>query len=114
MPEGANLPAEPLPFALASQYTSRVEYELDLPVAAGTITLDFGTLPAAGAKAIMVLYDAQASAAPVEFSFNASATPLELSQGGFIILASPTPVAGVTSMSVDHTTTGHLRIWILG
>lgn len=114
MPEGTNLPTEPIPFALASQYTSRVEYELDLPVAAGTIPLDFGTLPVAGAKAIMVLYDTQASAAPVNIAFNSSLTPLELSQGGFMIIASPTPVAGVVSMAVAHTTTGHLRIWILG
>jgi hypothetical protein len=114
MPEGANLPTEPLPFAIANQYDSRVEYELALPSSAGTKELDFGTLPTAGCKAILVIYDAQVSAAPVSIAFNSSLTPIELSTGGFIVYASPTPSVGITEMSVAYTTSGKLRIWILG
>lgn len=114
LPEGPNLPAEPLPFALASQYNSRVEYELDMPAAAGTISLDFGTMPAEGCKAILVTYEPLSSAAPVQITFNDASVPLELTQGGFLVFASPKPVAGITSMTVAHTTAGKLRVWILG
>lgn len=114
MPEGANLPTEPLPFSIANQYDSRVEYELALPSSSGTKELDFGTLPSAGCKALLVIYDAQTGAAPVNISFNESATPVELSAGGFIVFASPNPSTGITGMSVAYTTSGKLRIWILG
>lgn len=114
MPEGANLPTEPLPFSIANQYDSRVEYELALPSATGTKELDFGTLPSTGCKALIIIYDAQTGAAPVHIAFNDSLTPVELSAGGFIVLASPNPSTGITGMSVAHTTSGKLRIWILG
>lgn len=114
LPEGPNLPTKPIPFALSNTFKSRVEYELNLPAGGGTMPLDFGTLPAEGCKAVAVLYDPLQSAAPVQLYFNTSVTPLELTQGGFLVYGSPSPVAGITSLTAEHTTVGKLRIWILG
>lgn len=113
-PEGDDLVGEPIPFLASGQYDSQAEYVLDLPNAVATLSIDFGTIPAAGAKMVAIKYDARTGAAPVQFTFNGGADLLEVSTGGFVVYFSPTPVAGITGLSLSHTTSGKIRIWILG
>lgn len=114
LPGAPGLPAEPLPFGLSAAYDSKAEFEFNLPVGSGTQTVNFGTMPAAGVKAMLVVYEPKVGAPVVMVTLNGANQPIELSQGGCLLLASPVPVAGVTSMSLGYTGAGRVRVWLLG
>lgn len=114
LPGGPTLPVEPLPFGLSASFESKAEYELNLSSTAGSQAVPFGTIPAAGVKALLVTYDPVVAAPPVQLTLNGSSVPLELSTGGFLLLASPTPVAGVISLAIAHTAAARVRVWLLG
>lgn len=113
VPGALGLPADALPFGLSGSYDSKAEYELNF-AAAATQVVNFGTLPAAGAKALLVVYEQKTGAPPITLTLNGSATPLELATGGFLMLGSPAPVAGVTALSVVATAACRVRVWLLG
>lgn len=114
LPGSPELPADPLPFGLSSQYDSKAEYELNLPAGPGTQTVDFGTMPVAGVKAMLLVYEAKVAAPAIMVKVNGSVTGIEVTTGGSMLIASPAPVAGVTSLSIAYTGAGRVRVWLLG
>jgi hypothetical protein len=38
----------------------------------------------------------------------------EVTTGGFFVFGSPSPVAGITSLSIAYTGAGRVRVWLLG
>ncbi len=113
LPGAPGLPVDALPFGLSASYNSKAEYEFNL-VGAGSQTVNFGTIPVVGAKALLVVYEVKASAPPVLVTLNGGVTPIEIAQGGFFVLGSPVPVAGLTSMTIAYTGAGRIRVWLLG
>lgn len=114
-----NLPSDdgqdlaPIQYSFSGSVNSAVEYKLDL-VGSGTKTLDFGTAPAAGAKFILVKVELGQGVAPVMVRPNGGTVAEEVSAGGAKMLCSPSPVAGITSMTLEYTTNASVRVWVLG
>ena len=103
------------PYSVQSSFDSNADYRLVLP-GAGTISVSFGTIAAAGVKALLVEVEADTSptAAPVNFVINGGDEPIEISPGGFLAFSSPKPVAGITSLDVTATAAAVVKIWLLG
>jgi hypothetical protein len=114
IPADGTLPPDPIPFNGAGAFDSKQESVLNLPAGAGSTDVAFGTAPAAGVKGLFIRYDPVAGAPPVQLVINGSATPIELSSGGFVAYFSPTPAAGITSLTITRTAAAVLRIWVLG
>lgn len=114
LPGAPGLPADPLPINLSSQYDSKSEFEYNLPASAGSQSVHFGTMPAAGAKAVLVVYEPKTAAPPIALTVNGGNSPIEVSQGGLFLIGSPSPVAGITSLSIAYTGAGRVRVWLLG
>ena len=112
-PEGMEMRGEPIAFSTQGQFDSRVNYVLDLPHGAGAQEIDFGTIPDAGAKMLVVKYDHRVAAMPIRLMLNNSAEHIEVASGGFLVYVNPIPNAGITSLSLSHTTAGRVRIWIV-
>lgn len=92
-------------------------------LAAGTLTVlgasttpvPFGTTPAAGAKAVQLEYLADAvNLQPIQVTFNGGTDQMEISPGGSITYHNPNPVAGLTGMTLAHTTNGTVNYRVLG
>lgn len=98
----------------SGSFTHKVESELVLP-ASGTRVIDFGTIPSTGAKLVMVEYPLTTVAdAPINLLLNGGIVGIPLSPGGGAILSSPTPTgAGITALSIVHTTTGTVKVTLL-
>lgn len=113
LPGTPGLPDQAIPVNVTGQYTKKAEFEYDFTGAA-TITVNMGNIIAPGARLVIVMQEAVASAASILVKHNASATAIEVSPGGFIIWSNPTPAAGLTAMTFDHTAVGRVKIWVLG
>lgn len=113
LPGTPGLASSALPFLFSGDYENKADFEYKW-TGSGSQAVNLGSLPAAGAKGMLIYYEPSSSSAPVALSFNSSATPIELSAGGFIAMASPVPVAGITALTITRTTSGRLRIWLLG
>lgn len=100
-----------VPFGLSNSFTSLLDTKLNLS-GTSTTTVPFGSV--AAAKLLLVEFEAAQGAQPVQLSFNGGTDELELSPGGILLLASPTPQAGVTALTVAHTSAATVRIRILG
>lgn len=114
LPGSPELPAQPLPFGLSAQYDSKSEFEYNLPSGSGSQVVNFGTMPAGGAKAVLVQYEPKTAAPVVLLTVNGGDQPIELSNGGFLAIGSPSPAAGITAMSIAYTGAGRIRVWLLG
>lgn len=115
LPGAPGLPVDSLPFGMFSMYDSKANFEYLLPDTTGTQVVDFGTVPAAGVKFMLLTYESAADSPPVVLvTVNAGSHPIELSHGGFLCIGSPSPAAGITSMSLDYTGEGKVRVWLLG
>ncbi len=123
LPGVPGLPAEPLPFGVIGEYNSKSEFEYVFPSSpSGTQAVNFGTMPAAGAKLVLITYNypgdvteaVALASTPVEITLNASLTPIELSSGGVFMHVSPDPSAGITSASITYSSEGKVRVWLLG
>jgi len=113
LPGAPGLPADPLPFGIVGDYASKASFEYVLPAAPGTVVVDFGTMPTAGAKALLVTYE-EGGFDVIDLKTNGSSTPQELSPGGFLALGSPDPTVGITELTIEYTGTGVVRVWLLG
>lgn len=115
-----NLPADegqdptPVQYNYSGTVGSVVRYKLDLTDAPSTQVLDFGTIPLAGAKVVMVMLDAGQAVAPILVKVNAESVGEEVSAGGCKFFCSPQPTAGITGLSIDYTASCTVRVWILG
>ena len=114
LPGTPGLPIDPIAFQAALQYNSKAEYEYNLPAGSGTQVVNFGTMPAAGAKAVLLYYEPLQAAPVVAVTINGGNQPLELSNGGFLSFCSPVPAAGITAMTLAYTGAGRVRVWLLG
>lgn len=108
-PPDSGQPAAVRAVSQSGTFTSKQEAELVL-VGAGTHVVDFGTV--AKAKAILVDVHAD-SVAPVGLIFNGGAEQIELSPGGSMQINSPTPGAGITSLSIVHTDNAFVDVYVL-
>lgn len=114
LPGTPGLPVDAIVFSMAAQYDSKAEFEYNLPSGSGTKVVDFGTMPALGAKAIVVHYEPLAAGPVIALTINGGTQPLELTPGGMFVFASPTPAVGITAMTLAFTAAGRLRVWLLG
>ena len=115
LPVDPGQPNSSAPFSVVDNFESRVDYELNY-TGSSTEILSLGTMPAAGAKAIVLELEFGATVAPINLRFNGggSSGQVEVSPGGFFVLASPVPAIGVTAISIVHTTAVKIRLRILG
>jgi hypothetical protein len=113
LPGTPGLPPDHIPFGVSNQYGSKSDFEFEL-TGTGTKTVNFGTMPAAGVKGLLVVYEQSTSSPIILLTVNGGSSPIELSSGGFLALGSPTPATGVTSLSIAYTGAGRVRIWLLG
>lgn len=100
-----------IPFGLSGSFTSVLDTRLAL-VGADTTVVPFGSVT--NAKLLLVEYEAAQGAAPVNLLVNGGTDDLELSPGGFLLLASPTPQAGWAGLSIVRTTDAVIRVRLLG
>jgi len=115
LPEAPGLVATTIPFGVIGQFDSRVCADYAFPASSGTQTVDFGTLPdPEGAKCVFVTYEAGSGETDISVTINGANQPLPLSPGGFLLFASPSPTAGITSMALAYTGMGQVRVWLLG
>jgi hypothetical protein len=110
----ANLP---IAFSGSGQFTSRPADVLNL-TGTGTEPLNLGTIPAAGAKAVLIEVDPDTNPptkTPVIIKVNGSATGgIEIAPGGCALIHNPSPVAGITALDAVYTSANVVRYWILG
>ncbi len=111
-PGGANAP---IAISFANQFNQIVAETLVI-AGAGTKTLDLSALNGgAGATCLVVKVDsAAAGIPPVNLEFNAGTQKVEVSPGGFMVIGDPSPVAGITSLSIVTTGAATVRVWALG
>lgn len=112
-PADAPLPADPIPLTASGSFDSEASAVYKFS-AAGTKAVDMGTLPAAGAKGLLVKVDAQLEAVTVDLTVNGGDEPLQLSAGGMLLYFNPSPVEGITSLSLAYGGACTVRIWVLG
>lgn len=114
LPPDDGQPAAIRDLLASGSFTHKVESELVLPTS-GTRVVSFGTIPASGAKLVMLEYPVTTVAdAEINLLINGSVTPFPISPGGGVILSSPTPGgSGITSLSIVHTTTGTVKVTLL-
>jgi hypothetical protein len=111
LPIDPGQPNSPIPFSVTDSFTARADLELNYTGSA-TETVNLGTPEVEGLKVLVIELDADPVAAPIKLRFNGgdAAGALEVSPGGFAVLGSPTPVAGVVSLTVTHTTDVKVRL----
>lgn len=113
VPPDEGAPPAPVQFGIVAQCQSEEGGRLVL-TGSGTKVVSFGTVGSPGAKLVLIEYLTGTAAAPLELAFNSSSTPLELSPGGFLAYGSPTPQAGITSLTITYTSDCTLRVRLLG
>jgi hypothetical protein len=113
LPPDTGQPAATVPFGGSGQFIHKQHSRLEL-TGSGTKVVDFGTIPATGAKGVLVEVEPSATAAPVELQLNGSVTgAVEVSPGGAFAIYNPVPVSGLTDLTVVHTTDVTVNIWLL-
>lgn len=115
VPLDAGIPEEMLSVLFSSAYDQYCLSKMDL-VSAGTKSVPFGNLGAPGAKLVLIKVDASPTAAPIQLRWNGGAAlgQQELAPGGFLILGSNVPVAGMTSLDIVFTTNVTVRVLVFG
>lgn len=108
-----SLPQDPIPFNFSGSLIALASGILNIS-GAGTTSFPFGGAPAAGAKGILIRYDAQAGALAAQLALNGSITPIELTPGGFFVYFNAAPAAGITTAAITVTAACQIRFWILG
>ncbi len=115
-PPDSGLPNVDITFSASGNFKSRPADILEL-TGTGSKSVNFGTVPIAGAKAILIEVDADSTGlkTPVLVKVNSSVTgKIEIAPGGFVAICNPVPVAGISALDIEHTSDNTVRIWILG
>ena len=112
LPADASLPPDSIPVNGSGTFVPKLIATL-IATGAGTTPIPFGSVITPGAKFLMIEVDG-VTLAPVMVSLNGATPGLEIAPGGFLILSSPAPAAGVTSGGITTTGAATIRIWILG
>jgi hypothetical protein len=113
LPGDNGLPPDPIPFQGNGSFTSLAEAVLTLS-GSGTKALSLGSIPAAGCLAILIKVDPNTGGQPVYVTVNGASQPIEISPGGGFLYFNPTPVLGVTTISVAYASNCVVRAWALG
>lgn len=114
LPVDPGQPNSIVAFSLADQFNHKVDYEFSYTGSA-TESVSLGTL-ASGAKAIVLEFDFDPAADPINIRFNGggSSGQMEISSGGFYVFGSPAPSSGITTLDIVHTTDVKVRLRVLG
>lgn len=112
-PPDEGQPAASAPFGFSGAYTSIADTKLVM-VGSGSQAVPFGTVGSPGAKAMIVEFEAVQGAAAVQLRINGGTDSLELSPGGFLVYASPTPAVGITALTILRTTDATIRVRLFG
>ena len=106
----------PLLASLSATYGSRVDYRLEL-TGSGNKTLNLGTIGPTGTKCLFITVDADPTpgVTPVLISLNSATPGIEISQGGFLVLGSPSPTSsGVLSVALSYSSNVAVNVWAFG
>lgn len=111
LPVDPGQPNSAIPFGITDSFSAKADLELSYTGSA-TETVTLGTVSSAGLKGLLLELDTGTSVAPVYVRFNGGdvASKLELSPGGFLAYGSPTPLTGIVSFTVTHTTDCKIRM----
>lgn len=101
----------PIPFQSSGNYTTR-DGGLFTLTGSGTQVVDFGTV--AKAKALLILVGTGAGAAEIGVKLNGQTTATPITPGGGMVLWSPTPDTGISSISIDYTSDIVVQVVALG
>ncbi len=113
-PADASLPADAIALTGAGSFDHEASAVLKL-TGTGTKTVDMGTIPSAGAKALLVKVDANSvPGLTVLVAINGGTQPVEIAAGGFLFLSNPVPASGVATVSLTHSGSCTVRVWALG
>lgn len=94
---------------VSGNFSSKSDDKYEL-VGAVTKAIDFGSVGAAGAKAILVIYDQGLS--PVTLQIGAE--NLELKAGSSFLYLNTNPTTGITAANLISTVDASLRAFVLG
>lgn len=113
-PTDLGVPPEMVNIVFASNFDQFTWSKADL-VGSGTYAVGFGNILTA-AKMVLIKVDPSATAAPVNLRWNGAGASgeQEVSPGGFFVLGSGSPVAGLTSLNIVYTTNVTVRVLLLG
>ncbi len=113
LPGGPTLPNDPIPAQVSSNFDHQSEGRLVLS-GSGTKVVDLGTASSPGLKCLLVMVESSNIASPVEIRVNGSSTGgVEVSPGGFMAFGSPSPVTGITQLSIVYSSSVTVRFWAL-
>lgn len=119
-PPDVGVPPEPIPINFAGNY-KQIASSIQQLVGAGTKVIDFGSIGSPGALLVVVKVDATNAPpatppGPVNLQWNGggSSGEQEISPGGFLVIGSGAPSAGLIALSVIYTTNVTVRVWVLG
>ena len=103
-----------LDFSFTGQFSSKMTQKLELS-GTGTHAVGFGTIAAPGVKAVFLEYlnNAASGLQPVMLTVNGGTDDIEVSPGGCWIYCNPNAVAGITSLSIAHTSSATIRVTLL-
>jgi len=110
-PPDVNQQPVAIPFGGSGNYTALLDVRLVM-TGPGTEVVPFGTV--AGVKVMLIEYEMTTGAAPVQINVNGGTDDIELSPGGSWAYTSPTPVAGITAISIVRTADAVVRVRLLG
>ena len=113
LPGGPNLPNDPVQAQVSQNFESQVELRLSL-TGSGTKAVDVGSIGAPGAKMMFLMVEASTAGGSVVIRLNGEVTGgVQVSAGGFFMVASPTPTAGITEVDIVYTSSVTVRLWLL-
>jgi hypothetical protein len=108
-----SLPNDPIPFNFSGQFVALSSGVMNLTTA-GTYSIPFDGVPAAGAKGLLVRYDPQQGGLAAMLALNASLTPIELTPGSMFLYFDAAPGAGITAATLAITAACQIRFWVFG
>jgi hypothetical protein len=106
-----------VPVNYTTTYTRRSCHRYELSTS-GTQVVDLSSLPATGAKLLVLQVDADPSPAaqPVKVRVNGGTATgeTEIAAGGFYMLGNPAPAVGISDLSLVYTSSVKLWVWAFG
>lgn len=113
LPPDDGQPIAPVTKAQSLTFDSKDEKVYNL-TGSGSQTVDMGSIASPGCKAVLISVDSGASVQPVLAKFNGATQGIEISAGGFLLYANPTPAAGVTALILTYASACKVKVWALG
>ena len=111
LPSDPSLPGTPaIPFNFADSANAQGGGVFNV-TGSGSVVVPFSGI--AYAKAVLVRYDAQTGAQPITLALNGT-NPVSLPPGGMFLWFAPSPTAGLSSLTIAHTASCQIRVWVLG